>query len=371
MQVKTFTGPNTQSVLSRIKAELGTDAIILSTKEGKGVDGPWCEMTAGLDRTAASAGTPSASVRPSSMDNGNGAGGPPAGWGEWHREWTEIREHLVALMKPGLKLEELTPRQRVALEYLEREGVDDTVQLALFRRLRQEPGASVLHPLGDMVPVRAWGEEHWPGRFHVLAGPSGVGKTSTTIRLALRYKQRNPSADVCLVNADCERGNGRLLLKHYAELSDIVYREVSDGISFASVVRESRNFDKVIIDFPSAGRSGSFAEMAERFGLDVAEGVAVHVVLSPVYGATQLSAFLRQYVTSRPGSIIWTKLDEACTFGAVVNAAYACGLPVSALSYGSGLRNTLAAARETLLWRLIFKRELPCDASSGDGGAAL
>jgi flagellar biosynthesis protein FlhF len=35
------------------------------------------------------------------------------------------------------------------------------------------------------------------------------------------------------------------------------------------------------------------------------------------------------------------------------------GLPVSALSFGPGLGNSLAPARENMLWRLLFKRELP------------
>ncbi len=40
MQVKTFTGPSTQDVLAQVKAELGSDAIILASRELNGNSRP-------------------------------------------------------------------------------------------------------------------------------------------------------------------------------------------------------------------------------------------------------------------------------------------------------------------------------------------
>ncbi|UZP66858.1 flagellar biosynthesis protein FlhF [Desulfovibrio mangrovi] len=359
MQVKTFTGPDTKTVLARIKQEMGLEAVILSKHEGCDESGPWCEMTAGLER-------PASAVK--KMDSGNGNGnGAPAGWGEWHREWSEIREHLLALMKPGIQLDELAPRQRVALEYLEREGVDNSVLLSLFRRMHKNPDLSVLVPLSEMLPVRPWGEEQWRGQCHAVSGPFGAGKTSTLIRMAISLRSRRPDMRICIINADCERGNGRLLLKHYAELSDMSYLEAGDPVSFANALRETREYDKVLIDLPGLGRNDTFAKLEEKLGLRTARDLAVHLVLAPSYAPAQLSTFVRQYVTDCPGSIIWTKLDEACTFGALVSLAASSGLPVSALSFGPGLKNTLTAARDVMLWRLLFKHQLPCDADTRNG----
>ncbi|GFM35265.1 flagellar biosynthesis protein FlhF [Desulfovibrio subterraneus] len=365
MQVKTFTGPDAKTVLARIKQEMGLEAVILSKHEGADDGGPWCEMTAGLERSATS-------VKKMSSGNGNGNGngngsGTPTGWNEWHREWSEIREHLLALMKPGIQLDELAPRQRVALEYLEREGVDNVVLLSLFRRLHKSPNLSVLVPLSEIVPLQPWGEEEWPQHCHALTGPFGAGKTSTLIRMAISLRSRRPDIRICIVNADCERGNGRLLLKHYAELSDITYLEAGDPVSFANMLRETRDYDKVLIDLPGLGRNDTFSTIADKLGLGTARDLAVHLVLTPSYAPAQLTAFMRQYVTDCPGSIIWTKLDEACTFGALVSLAASSGLPVSALSFGPGLKNTLIAARDVTIWRLLFKHQLPCDADPRNG----
>ncbi len=362
MQVKTFTGPDAKTVLGRIKQEMGLDAVILSKHEGNGDNGPWCEMTAGLERAVKTL---------DAGGNGNGKGAAsPAGWNEWHREWSLIKEHLLVLMKPGIRLDDLSPRQRVALEYLEREGVEGTVLLDLFGRLRNTPHSSVLEPLSDMVSVKPWDENHWPERVHAVAGPYGAGKTSTLVRMALSLRSRRPDMSICIVNADSERGNGRLLLKHYAELSDMAYREASDGVSLANVLRESRQFDRVLIDLPGLGRQDSFSALSTRMGLCAAQDMAVHLVLAPSYAPQQMSSFMRQYANGCAGSIIWTKLDEACTFGAVVNMAVSSGLPVSALSFGPGLKNTLTPARDVMLWRLLFKHQLPCDTPSR-GDAAI
>lgn len=363
MQIKTFTGRNTQAVLAMVKAELGGDAVILSTREGQGEDGAWCEVTAGLDRPLQQHAAESAMQAGSNgngMGNGSGAAQAiPAGWGQWHREWNDIKEHLVALIKPGLKLEELSPRQRVALEFLEREGVEDTVLMSVVRDLRQDRDASVLSSLSAKVAVQEFSAQSWPQRFHAFAGPYGSGKTSTVLRMALMLKRQQPELKICLVNADCERGNGRMLLRHYAELSDIAYREAATGIEFAAAVRESGEYDKIFIDLPALARGRTLAELAADIGLEAAPGLAVHLLLSPSYAPAQLDAFQQQYATPRPGSIIWTKLDEACTFGAVVNVAVRSGRPVSALSFGPGLSNSLTAARDVMLWRLIFKHQLP------------
>jgi flagellar biosynthesis protein FlhF len=90
---------------------------------------------------------------------------------------------------------------------------------------------------------------------------------------------------------------------------------------------------------------------------------ATHLVLSPFCDALQTQEFLRRYQSDGSGSLVWTKLDEAVSFGSIVNVACAAGLPVSALSFGAELKESLAPATEPLIWRLIFKRQIPGQAA--------
>ena len=350
MQVKTYTGPSAQAVLAQIKSELGPDAVILSTRDCRRDGKRLCEVTAGIERNAHNG-------------NGNGAssGDAPAGWNEWHREWSCIKEHLLTLMKPGLQLERLTPRQRISLEFLQREGVEDTVIMTLYRRLLAAPGASILEPLTDLVPVRPWSPEAWPQRIHVFAGPYGSGKTTSLLRMALTMRAASRQR-IRVINADCTRGNGRLVLRHWAELSDFDQMEADDAATMHAAL--DTDAERIFIDLPGLGRDETLAERLAALGLDAAD-TAVHLVMPPHYSSAQTSALLTRHRTEMAGSLVWTKLDEACNYGPLVNVAAASGLPVSALSFGPGLRGSLTPASEALLWRLVFKRQLPGQTSSG------
>ena len=344
MQVKTFTGSSSGEVLAQVKAEMGPDAVILGNRTYR-KNGVIChEITAGLERHPQTSS-------PMNYD-------PIGGWGEWQRDWLQIKEQLFALMKPAIQMSRLTPRQRVALEYLQREGVCDAVALELYTRLLAAPGSSVLECLCDMVHVKSFGLEEWPQRIHMVTGPFGSGKTSTALRFALYLRKCNPSLRVAFVNTDCLRGNGRLLLRHWAELSSFIYLEAPDQETMMSIMDKSAAVDVLLIDTPGLQRGQDLHSFLTAFGLE-AKDMAVHLTLSPFWDALQTQEFLHRYKTSLASSLVWTKLDEAVSFGAIVNVSNEANLPISALSYSGELQDSLAPATEPLVWRLVFKRQIP------------
>lgn len=344
MQVKTFTGATTQGVMAQVKAEMGPDAVILSNRTFRRNGEVFHEITAGIERHEAEQATTEA--------------GSDECWGEWRKDWMQIKDQLFALMKPAIQLERLTPRQRVALEYLQREGVDDAVSLDLYKRLLAKPGSSVLECLGDMVSVRPFSLAAWPQHLHLLVGPYGAGKTATALRLALCLRKADPGVKVAFINADCMRGNGRVMLKHWAELSNIAHVEAADSGAMEQALRKTAGFDVVFIDVPGLSRGRSLEGWREAMGLTDGKA-AVHLLLSPFCDALQTQEFLSRYKSGGPSSIIWTKLDEAVSFGNIVNVACKAALPVSAFSFGTDLQESLVPATEALVWRLVFKRQIP------------
>ena len=363
MQVKTFTGATSQEVLAMVKAEMGPDAVILGNRTYR-KNGVVChEITAGLERDtqksqSAQAGLGASADVPST----------PGGWNEWHREWMRIKDQLFALMKPAIQLDRLSPRQRVALEYLQREGVSDDVAVELYRRLLANPGSSVLECLGGMVPVLAFGPENWPQRIQIMAGPYGSGKTMTGLRFALYLRKLDAGIKIAFINADSLRGNGRLVLRHWAELSNFAYLEAPDRETMKRAIVATAAFDRVFIDSPGLGRGENLSDWQKDMALDNMDA-ARHLTLAPFCEKLQIQDFIRRYKMSFPGSLVWTKLDEAASFGNIVNVAHESGLPVSALSYGAELKESLSPATEALVWRLIFKRQLPGQAQAGQEGA--
>jgi flagellar biosynthesis protein FlhF len=122
----------------------------------------------------------------------------------------------------------------------------------------------------------------------------------------------------------------------------------------------------VLVDLPALARGEELDQLLDRIGFHVLADAdpssgygVVHLVLSPLFASGQISAFIRSYASERLAGIVWTKLDEAFSFGSMINTGESTGLPAVALSYGSGLRDTLAPAKHAPFWRLVFKHRLP------------
>ncbi|GAB6125541.1 flagellar biosynthesis protein FlhF [Humidesulfovibrio idahonensis] len=358
MHVKTFKGSDMQAALARVKAELGDEAIILGTKTVRGASGKGCEITAAIDPRSAAAPSRNTPLMPARDASGIMPQMDPSP-ADWACEWRQIKDQLMALVKPQLNMDELTPRQRVAIKYLEREEADMQVLLRVYLELKADPDRPILPVLESVAPCYGFESKKWRQKFHVFAGPHGVGKTLTLIRLALREKQARPKARICVVAADQGQGKGRLVLRHYADLSGLAFREAGSAEEMQELIKEAPKFDMIFVDMPGLTGKAALSEHLADLGLDDGVDMAAHLVLAPYFAASQYAEIARRYMCPQLQSLIWTKLDEACSFGALLNMARLTELPVSALSFGSGLKNSIAPAQSDMLWRLIFKHTLP------------
>lgn len=350
-----------QAALAKIKAELGDDAIILGTKTVRTSAGKGCEITAAVDPRSAAPSTPAAAASPlmPARDASFLLPGPEPMPADWASEWRQIKDQLRALVKPQMNMDELAPRQRVAIKYLEREEVDTQVLLTVYLALKADPDQPILPVLESVAPCYGFESKKWRQKFQVFAGPHGVGKTLSLIRLALREKHAKPRARICVVAADQGQGKGRLVLRHYADLSALAYREAGSAEEMEEIFKESAKFDMIFVDLPGLTGATTLAEHLASVGLAEREDMAAHLVLAPYFAASQYARIAKRYLCPQLQSLIWTKLDEACSFGALLNMARLTELPVSALSFGPGLKNSIAPASSDLLWRLIFKHALP------------
>lgn len=372
MQVKTFHAKSTAQALLMVKESLGDDAVILSNRTVEQDGAKVCEIMAAVERTeskaqAAQAARAIGRVRAAATGNARpimrtkddvlsealDAGLPFA------QEWCRLKEHFTALLKPQMRLNELAPRQRVALDYLEREGVDDDVIMDVYQGLHNDPEQTILPILDSLASTRPFSAGQWSEKFHAFAGPHGAGKTSCCIRLALMEKKRDPKARICLVSADQSRGQGRLVLRHYADLSGLAFRELANAEDFAQLKTESGLFDMILIDLPGLENGEILDARLLRLGMLPNADFAVHLALPTFLCNAQYRAFEKRYNGESVKSVIWTKLDEACTYGAMLNVAARTGLPVSALSFGAGFRDGIIPAETEMMWRLLFKHQLP------------
>jgi flagellar biosynthesis protein FlhF len=234
--------------------------------------------------------------------------------------------------------------------------------MTLFRKLKSAAGASLLAELGQVAKVRPYGQ--FTEKFQMVAGPAGSGKTTALARMAIAAKRAAPSKRIGILNCDGRGAGGKAILKRYAELSGITYAEAPEPEDFIKVLLACRNFDVIFVDLPALSPGETLAQWLGERSLALRDDVAVHLVLPPYMAAAHYRSLWERHRAESVKSIIWTKLDEACSFGSLINVAQMTGLPASALSFGPGVVGAMSPAESQALWRLVFSHQMPGNAQA-------
>lgn len=168
----------------------------------------------------------------------------------------------------------------------------------------------------------------------IFVGPAGAGKTTTLIKLALRYGLRS-RLPLHLLSLDTLRIGGWEQLAAYARIAGIPCQPVHTPAALQQAFAEHAQKKLLFIDTPGfspaeesqmRGMVGSFA--AQRELLDV------HLVLSaPMTSRTHLAA-LERFRAFAPSKLLFTHLDEVESPGPLLETALRAGLPLSFLAKG-------------------------------------
>jgi flagellar biosynthesis protein FlhF len=151
-----------------------------------------------------------------------------------------------------------------------------------------------------------------------LVGPTGVGKTTTLAKLAgiasvLEGKR------VSLITIDTFRVAALDQLQAYADILSVPMDVAHTPKELKSLLDKHRDQDLVLID--TAGRSPfNKLQIAEIKGfLDVCPGLKTYLVLSATTNQSDLNGIIMSYGAFSISKIIFTKLDETQSYGVVLN----------------------------------------------------
>jgi flagellar biosynthesis GTPase FlhF len=209
-------------------------------------------------------------------------------------------------------------------------------------------------PMEQMFEVDAVLGRRGAGRAVVaMVGPPGVGKTTTLVKLAARYglASRKPSQ---IVTADVFRIAAADQLRSLAGILGIGCDIVETPVALAQALEEHRAKDFVFIDTPGLG-SGDMED-----GADLARLIATHpeidthLVLSASMKPADLARVIERYEIFQPKKLLFTRIDETNSYGAIVSEAARRGLPVSFLATGQQIPDDLEPATKIRLIELAM-----------------
>jgi len=194
---------------------------------------------------------------------------------------------------------------------------------------------------------------------HVVAlvGPTGVGKTTTLAKLAANLKVRQRKR-IGLITIDTYRIAAVDQLRKYAEILDVTVRAVATPEDMREAIRSFDHCEFVLID--TAGRSPKDELKLNELKTFLAAAAPdeVHLVLSTTASQECVEMAVNRFADVRVDRIIFTKLDEACHVGVVLNVARKLNKSLSYITTGQDVPADIEVSQSGRLAKLILGGEL-------------
>lgn len=155
------------------------------------------------------------------------------------------------------------------------------------------------------------------GGVYALVGPTGVGKTTTTAKLAARAVVRYGADKVALVTTDSYRIGAHEQLKIYGKILGVAVHAVRDTSDLKLTLSGLKHKHLVLIDTMGVGqRDTRVAEQAKMFD---EVGAARILLLNATSAGGTLDDVIKMYGGKNVIGCIPTKLDEAASLGTVLD----------------------------------------------------
>ena len=260
-------------------------------------------------------------------------------WGAQHRreplKATVMREMLAAGFSASLA--------RYLTEKLPEQGAVDPmnwIKSVLTRNLSAAPDENAILDNGGVF---------------ALVGPTGVGKTTTTAKLAARCVMRHGAGKLALITTDGYRIGGFEQLRIYGKILGVMVHSVKDEADLRIALAEMKNKHTVLIDTAGAGQRDQM--VAEQVAMLSGADTPVKRILC--MSATSTGETLNEVVKAYKGNglagAIITKLDEAATIGAVLDVIIRQKLQLQYIANGQRVPEDLHLARPNFLIDRAFK----------------
>ncbi len=194
------------------------------------------------------------------------------------------------------------------------------------------------------------------GRKVMMFGPTGVGKTTTIAKLAA-IKALWEHKKVLLLTSDTYRIAAVEQLKTYAKILGVPIEIIFDTTAIPAIVDEYESSDIILLD--TAGRSQRdkenikiFENLYNSFTPD-----AVHLVLAANMKYEDMLDVVEHIPAVPISHLLFTKLDETVSYGAMFNIQQVIGAPISFLTLGQNVPKDIETASGARIADFLMKTQ--------------
>ncbi len=199
------------------------------------------------------------------------------------------------------------------------------------------------------------------GGVFALVGPTGVGKTTTTAKIAARCVVRHGADKLALITTDGYRIGAQEQLRIYGRILGVPVFPVRDAADLRQTLAELREKHMVLID--TVGMSQRDRMVAQQAAMLLGAGpVKRLLLLNATARGDTLDDVVRAYGGSDLAGCILTKVDEAASLAPAIGAAISHGLELLYVTNGQRVPEDLHLPnRSYLLHRAL--RGVPDDSA--------
>lgn len=187
------------------------------------------------------------------------------------------------------------------------------------------------------------------GGVFALIGPTGVGKTTTTAKLAARYVMKHGAKNLALITTDAYRIGGHEQLRIYGKILGVMVHSVKDQADLKLALQELKNKHTILIDTVGVSQRDTMVtqQIAMLHGAD--KNIKKLLCLNATSTGETLSDVTRAYKGQGIDGTIITKVDEAATIGGVLDIIIREKLKLYYIANGQRVPEDLSLANKQKL----------------------
>ena len=391
MLIKKYTVNNMNEALTRIRYELGKDAVIISQRKIKkpGIKGIFSkrqlEVTAAVENSSIDRNSKVKSTSIHASNNSYSRKGTSADYNmdksindlknlmnkeienkrnkqamvdnneqkksEIESEVKEMKDMLKAVMKNTTK-----DSKDELLEFLSNSDIDMQFYDEFNEKLKGDFDVSKLRDI--MSRDIKSSNDDLNGNV-VLVGPTGVGKTTTIAKLAGNLSLVKKKK-VGLITVDTYRIGAVEQLKTYAEIMNIPFEVVRTIKEIEAAIKKMKDCDVVLIDTTGRSSKNKMQISELRAFVDKANATSINIVISATTKNKDIKTILEGYRILNYDKVIITKLDETSVYGSIYNISRIANKPIRYVTTGQNVPDDIKDFSKDEAIKLVFGEESVC-----------
>ncbi|WP_217585592.1 flagellar biosynthesis protein FlhF [Lentibacillus saliphilus] len=327
MKVKKYIAPTMPEAMQQIRKELGSNAVILNSKEvSKGgffgiLKKKHIEVVAALDPSPLASKARDSAQQHVSVHKG------ADGNDRQSDVLSEIKQLKQMFLSTNQSNGHYPPAYQIMFHYLRDQDVSPEICTSLIETvLSEHPDETderivyryVKQALTEQLQQHSFGQMYFDKKVIHFVGPTGVGKTTTLAKIAAKAMIGH-NKKVAFITVDTYRIAAIDQLKTYARILNVPIEVAYDIEQYRHAVERFKDYDLIFVD--TAGRNFQSERYVKELtnSIDFNDNIDTFLVLSMTAKSQDMLNVHDQFNHLPIKGLIFTKVDETRQYGGLLN----------------------------------------------------